>query len=143
MAERERKKEEDKKRLAEMPTVRSELEQKKWDDEAAREKTEGKKEEQTPRIKIRPLSEAKAIELGANFFSEAFIFSVAVGLLVWDSWRSRAKASDRRDEIKERLDMLEAEVDRLRIKYEPGLEALADRIESRRRRHGIIRLDGG
>ncbi|EME79572.1 uncharacterized protein MYCFIDRAFT_23654, partial [Pseudocercospora fijiensis CIRAD86] len=64
--------------------------------------------------KIRPLTEARAIELGANFFSEAFIFGVAVGLLLFENWRSRSKASARRDEVSERLEQLEAEVESLR-----------------------------
>ncbi|KAM0700287.1 hypothetical protein Q7P35_012007 [Cladosporium inversicolor] len=129
MAERERKLAEERKRKAETPTVLSELEQKKADDEAAREKAEGgtKKEEKPHMPRIRPLSEAKAIELGANFFSESFIFAVAVGLLVWDSWRSRSKAKDQRELLEDRLDIVEAEVDRLRNKYEPNWEALADK----------------
>ncbi|KAK6432005.1 hypothetical protein LTR95_011826 [Oleoguttula sp. CCFEE 5521] len=119
MAERERKKEEDKRKAAEVPIVRTEEEQRKYLEEQAKEAEKlggGTKKEDKPRVNIRPLSEAKAIELGANFFSEAFIFGVAVGLLVWDSWRSRSKASDRRDEVKERLDTLEAELERIRIK---------------------------
>nr|OQO26425.1 hypothetical protein B0A51_04947 [Rachicladosporium sp. CCFEE 5018] len=119
MAERERKKEEDKRKAAEVPIVRTEEEQRKYLEEQAKEAEKAggaTKKEEKPKVNIRPLSEAKAIELGANFFSEAFIFGVAVGLLVWDSWRSRSKASDRRDEVKERLDTLEAELERIRIK---------------------------
>lgn len=65
--------------------------------------------------------------LGANFFSESFIFAVAVGLLVWDSWRSRSKAKDQREVLEDRLDIVEAEVNRLRNKYEPNWEAIADK----------------
>lgn len=115
------------------PTVLNELEQKKKDDETAKEKEEGKKESKAPKVKIRPLSEAKAIELGANFFSEAFIFAVAAGLLVWDSWRSRRKESARRDDVADRLDGLEAELDRLRHKYEPDHvhEAVVEKPEAK------------
>jgi hypothetical protein len=52
---------------------------------------------------------------------------VAVGLLVWDSWRSRSKAKDQRELLEDRLDIVEAEVDRLRNKYEPNWEALSDK----------------
>lgn len=64
MVERERKLAEERKRKAETPTVLSELQQKKADEEAAREKAEGgtKKEEKPHMPRIRPLSEAKAIE---------------------------------------------------------------------------------
>lgn len=131
MHEREQKAADEKKRKAETPTVRTEVEQKKYDEDKAKEEKEGtkKKEDKPARVKIRPLSEAKAIELGANFFSEAFIFAVAAGLLVWDSWRSRRKASDRRDEVEERLSGLESEVNRLRSKYEPGIAALEEKVK--------------
>jgi hypothetical protein len=89
-------------------------------------------------VKQKPLSKAysqrnlepmltRHDRLGANFFSESFIFAVAVGLLVWDSWRSRSKAKDQRELLEDRLDIVEAEVDRLRNKYEPNWEALADK----------------
>jgi hypothetical protein len=54
---------------------------------------------------------------------------VAVGLLVWDQWRTRRKESTRREGVEDRLDALEdhtrqivalqSEVDRLKTKYEP------------------------
>ncbi|TKA83793.1 hypothetical protein B0A55_00058 [Friedmanniomyces simplex] len=128
MHEREQKAAEERKRKAEAPTVRSEEEQKKHEEDQARAEREGEpkkkpEEKKEPaKLKIRPLSESKAIELGANFFSEAFIFAVAAGLLVWDSWRSRRKESARRDDVAEKLAELEAEVGRLRIRYEPQLD---------------------
>lgn len=131
MAERERKRAEEKKKQAETPTVMTELQQKKHDEEAAREKTEGgaKQDEKPYNPKIRPLSEAKAIDLGANFFSESFIFAVAVGLLVWDTVRSRNKAKDQREVLEDRLDIVEAEVERLRNKYEPDWKPLPEKVE--------------
>ena len=135
MAERERKREEEKRRQTEAPTVLTELQQKKADEEATKEKAEGgkKKEESKPQpVKIRPLSEAKAIELGANFFSEAFVFLVAVGLIMVENYRSRNKAKDQREVLADRLDDLEAEIVRLRSKYEPGLEALTEKAEKKR-----------
>ncbi|KAF7198553.1 OPA3-like protein [Pseudocercospora fuligena] len=134
MHEREKRAAEEKKRREEMPTVRSEEEQKKYDEQKAQEEADeaaGKKktEEKPHRPKIRPLTEARAIELGANFFSEAFIFGVAVGLLLFENWRSRSKASARRDEVSERLEQLEAEVESLRAKLDPDLETLHDLSE--------------
>ncbi|KAI7278050.1 hypothetical protein KC345_g6199 [Hortaea werneckii] len=132
MHEREQRAAEDKKRRAESPTVRTELEQRKHDEDQAKAESAGdkkKEEEKRPRVRIRPLSDAKAIELGANFFSEAFIFAVAAGLLVWDSWRSRAKESARRDDVAERIEQLEAEVYRLRREHEPELAELKEQIK--------------
>ena len=133
MHERERKRAED----AKKPTALTEAEQKKRDAEEATGKDDGRKaeaEKKTAKVKIKPLSEAKAIELGANFFSEAFIFAVAAGLLIFDSWRSRRKESARRDDVAERLDGLEDDVRQLRLKYEPDLLALHEREEAERER---------
>lgn len=118
-----------KKRQAETPTVKTEAQQKAAD-MAAESKAEGEeKAKAAPKPRIRPLSESRAIELGANFLSESFIFGVAVGLLVWDQWRTRRKDNARREGIDDRLEALEehtrqivdlqSEVDRLKSKYEP------------------------
>ncbi|KAL7273298.1 hypothetical protein RUND412_003861 [Rhizina undulata] len=65
----------------------------------------GKEVVKTP--KIRPLSEAKAIEMGANFISEAFLFVVAGSLILYESIRSRRKEANRQDMVTERLHLLE------------------------------------
>lgn len=130
MHERQKKAAEEKKRQEESPTVRTEEEQRRHDEKKAKEATEGKKEEEKQlKVKIRPLSEARAIELGANFFSEAFIFAVAVGVLLVENWRSRSKESARRDDVAERLEQLESEVESLRAKLDPDLETLHDLSE--------------
>ncbi|KXT01195.1 hypothetical protein AC578_594 [Pseudocercospora eumusae] len=136
MHEREKRAAEEKKRKEEMPTVRSEEEQRKYDEQKAQEAADeaaGKKktEEKAHKPKIRPLTEARAIELGANFFSEAFIFGVAVGLLLIENWRSRSKASARRDEVSERLEQLEAEVESLRAKLGPDV---SERVKEGKKR---------
>jgi myosin-1 len=58
--------------------------------------------------RIRPLSESKAIDAGANFISEFFLFSVAGTLIFIEALRSKRKETTRRDTIQERLDLLEA-----------------------------------
>jgi optic atrophy 3 protein len=136
MHEREKKAAEEKKVKAETPTVRSEAEQKKFDEQKARDERaekEPKKEEKSSKIKIRPLSDARAIELGANFFSETFIFLVAVGLLLAENYRSSRKEGQRRDEVAERLDALETQVERLQAEHNlPELEALNEKIKAAR-----------
>ncbi|GAB7363545.1 hypothetical protein MBLNU230_g3812t1 [Neophaeotheca triangularis] len=133
MHAREERKAEEKRRAAETPTVLTEAQLKARDaewDKSQQGNGEKKEESHKPhKVKIRPLSEGKAIELGANFFSEAFIFAVAAGLLIFDSWRARRKESARRDDVAERLDDLETEVDRLRTRYEPELVALEKKRE--------------
>lgn len=134
MFDREQKAAEDKKRQAEAPTVRSEEDQQKFDDQRAQDEKDGVKKKdsksKTEKAKIRPLSESRAIELGANFFSESFIFLVAVGLLLAENFRSRRSASSRRDELSERLDSVEAEVQILRKQHNlPELEALNEQLK--------------
>ncbi|KAI5281859.1 hypothetical protein KEM54_003105, partial [Ascosphaera aggregata] len=62
----------------------------------------------TAASRIRPLSEAKAIDRGATFLSEAFIFTVGAGLILLESFRSRRKESKRRSDVDDRIRDLEA-----------------------------------
>jgi hypothetical protein len=135
MHEREQRAADEKRKKDEAPTVRTAEEQKKYDERKAQEEKDGKRKEEksTSKVKIRPLSDARAIELGANFFSEAFIFMVAVGLILLENWRSSRKSSQRRDEISERIEALEAQVERLQQEHNlPELEALNEKIKRTR-----------
>ena len=88
----------------EAPTVRTEAEQKAYEQETEGEKKRIK-EKSKPRI--RPLSEAKAIDAGANFGSEGFLFLVGLGLLVNEFWRKERKETTRREDVAERISELE------------------------------------
>lgn len=57
--------------------------------------------------RIRPLSESKAIDMGANFISEAFLFLVGGAVIVNESFRSRRREHTRREDVTERLRELE------------------------------------
>jgi hypothetical protein len=74
-------------------------------DEAAEHVKEKHKLAHKPRI--RPLTEAKAIDSGAAFLSETFLFLVAGSLIIFESWRSRRKENTRRESVAERLIELE------------------------------------
>jgi optic atrophy 3 protein len=67
--------------------------------------------------RVRPLTEAKAIETGANFISETFLFCVAGAAIVFEYWRSKRKESTRRDEVSDRLDQIELKIDRLELRF--------------------------
>ncbi|RVD82904.1 uncharacterized protein DFL_007314 [Arthrobotrys flagrans] len=67
---------------------------------------------------IRPLSDSKAIERGAAFISEFFLFSVAGSLILFEALRSRKREMNRRDEVAERLQNLEEENEIWRRKVE-------------------------
>ena len=93
------------------PTVMTEVEMKA--DEALSKKereTIKKKAEERTKPRIRPLSEQKAIEMGANFASETFIFGVGIGVILFEQWRQRRKARHARDDIREDLEEMQKEL---------------------------------
>jgi hypothetical protein len=93
---------------ASVPTVKTEAQMKR--DEEIKDKERKKIEEEVKKPpRIRPLSEAKAIETGANFISEAFLFCVAGGLVVFEFFRGKRKDANRRGDVEDRLDELEQE----------------------------------
>lgn len=79
--------------------------------EAARKEAERQKAKEPakppPKPKIKPLSEARAIDTGANFISEAFLFMVASGLIVFESMRAKKKADTKREDMEEKIKALE------------------------------------
>ena len=93
---------------ANIPTVKTEAQTKAGKEAAARAAKEGSEPPKPRREpKIRPLSEAKAIETGANFISEGFLFGVAAGLILFESWRQGRKSNQRRNDVADRLGDLE------------------------------------
>ena len=89
---------------AEVPTVKTEAQTKADEVVEAKEKDkEADKSKRAHQPRIRPLSEAKAIETGANFISETFIFGVALGLLLIERWYSRTKENNRRSDVADKL----------------------------------------
>ncbi|OJJ31219.1 hypothetical protein ASPWEDRAFT_141349 [Aspergillus wentii DTO 134E9] len=90
------------------PTVKSEADTKAEEAAIAKAKAAASDAAKpAPKPHIRPLSESKAIESGATFISEAFLFIVAGGLIVFESWRSRRKENTRREDVESRLAELE------------------------------------
>lgn len=69
------------------------------------------------RLNIRPitnheflhilLSRYRAIENGANFLAEGFLFTVATALIIAETWRSARSSSKRRDDVDDKLDELQ------------------------------------
>lgn len=104
---------------AAMPTVMTEEEMKA--DEALTEKEREairKKAEERTKPRIRPLSEQKAIEMGANFAAETFIFAVGIGVIVFEQWRQRRKARNARDDIREDLEEMQNELRAVKAELE-------------------------
>ncbi|CAO3597182.1 unnamed protein product [Absidia cylindrospora] len=57
---------------------------------------------------IRPLNDARAVESGANFLSESFVFGVAASIIIAENWRSHVKDKNWRNYVDEALENLEA-----------------------------------
>ena len=100
-------------KAAAIPTVKTEAQMKAAEQasETAKEKaTEAahKAKAPAPAPKIRPLSETKAIDMGANFVSETFIFLVGIGVLVWAEWLTRRSAAKKRSGLEDRIVELES-----------------------------------
>lgn len=89
------------------PTAKTQEETKAEEEAIAKAKAAAEESAKPRHYRIRPLSESKAIESGANFISETFLFMVAGGLILFESWRSRRKESTRRGDVEERLAVLE------------------------------------
>ncbi|KAI9829563.1 MAG: hypothetical protein M1838_005885, partial [Thelocarpon superellum] len=97
-----------KKHKIDAPTVKTEAQTKLDEAAVAREKRDPSLKAKTAvKPRIRPLSEAKAIDTGANFISETFLFLVGGGLIVFESFRSRRKESNRREDVAGRIGELE------------------------------------
>ena len=128
-----------KKAKADIPTVKTEAQAKADEATKAKDKEKGEKSKhQSPRI--RPLSEAKAIDSGANFISETFLFSVGLGLIVFETWRSRRKEQNRRNDVADKLAELEArdqEKDRLLRELEQELAEVRAKEGSSRSRWAL------
>lgn len=96
-----------KKHIPTSPTAKTEVDAKAEEHALAKAKAAAEEAAKPQKYRIRPLSESKAIESGANFISESFLFLVAGGLIVFESWRSRRKESTRREGVEDRLVELE------------------------------------
>ncbi|KDN47957.1 optic atrophy 3-like protein, partial [Tilletiaria anomala UBC 951] len=59
-----------------------------------------------PSRAIRPLNDAKALEKGAQAFSEFFLFAVAALLIIAENYRGSRKRRKQRDETEEKVDVL-------------------------------------
>ena len=102
-----------KKQKLETPTVKTQAQAQAEELAAGKEKEKEKTTEKTKTIaskpRIRPLSEAKAIDSGANFISETFLFGVGLSLIIFERFWSKRKEAARREDVNDELNELKAE----------------------------------
>ncbi|EAU81464.1 hypothetical protein CC1G_05294 [Coprinopsis cinerea okayama7 len=91
--------------------------------------------EQMKHLHIRPLSETRAIDQGANFLAEGFMFSVAAALIIGEAFRSSRNQSKRRDSVDDQLDALGTQISELQAKVESLSEKWDDDLRDERIRN--------
>ncbi|KAG8848140.1 hypothetical protein FRC20_002628 [Serendipita sp. 405] len=67
---------------------------------------------------VKPLNDVKAIQNGANFLAEGFLFSVAASLIIAETWRSARSESRRREGIDDQIEELQNNVMRMTVAIE-------------------------
>ncbi|GAA5882240.1 hypothetical protein JCM1840_004546 [Sporobolomyces johnsonii] len=75
---------------------------------------------------VRPLSESRAIETGANFISEGFLFAVAASIIIGETYRGKRAEGKRRDAINDTLEAHEAQIKALQDRMLDERERRAD-----------------
>ncbi|KAJ5157745.1 uncharacterized protein N7482_008845 [Penicillium canariense] len=123
-----------KKHIPTSPTVKTQAATKAEEEAQSKAKAAAEEAAKPHHYRIRPLSESKAIESGANFISETFLFLVAGGLIVFESWRSRRKESTRREGVEDRL----AELEQSEKTTRESLVALEKELLALKARHGEL-----
>jgi hypothetical protein len=79
----------------------------------------------------------RAVQNGATTLAESFLFLVAAGLVIGETWRSNRKEGKRRDDVRDRLEGLEENVKAMRDLLEGG-GAWKESIDEVRERYVII-----
>ena len=100
-----------KKQKLETPTVKTQAQAQAEETAAGKEKekTTEKTKTSASKPRIRPLTEAKAIDSGANFISETFLFGVGLSLIIFERFWSKRKEAARREDVNDELNELKAE----------------------------------
>ncbi len=68
----------------------------------------------------------RAIENGANFLAEGFLFSVAAGLIIGETWRSSRSQSKQRTDVNDSIEELQIRVRELNERLRTWEEAASE-----------------
>lgn len=79
---------------------------------------------------IKPLSEARAVELGANFLSELIIFGVGAATIIFETVRTSQNTKKKKILAEERLQLQEEELSRLKS-HVSRMEEILEDVEKR------------
>ncbi|KAF8608646.1 OPA3-domain-containing protein [Ceratobasidium sp. AG-I] len=87
---------------------------------------------------IKPLSETRAIQNGANSLAEAFLFTVGASLILAEAWRSNRSQARRRDDVDDQLDDLKTEVRELKTQMAAMGTGWEQRLEEEHSRNNEL-----
>ncbi|KAL7282893.1 hypothetical protein ACG7TL_002308 [Trametes sanguinea] len=88
-----------------------------------------------PAKHVRPLSETRAIENGANALAEGFLFAVAASLILAETWRSSRNQTKRRDAVDDALESLQAKVEEVNKRIDTVSRQYEERFAEEAMRH--------
>ncbi|KAG0052369.1 hypothetical protein BGZ83_002708 [Gryganskiella cystojenkinii] len=88
---------------------------------------------------IRPLNDARAVEMGANFLSEAFIFGVAGSLIILENARTRMNARDRKNHVDDTLDNLLLITEELREELKQVEVTTSEKLQEMQKENIVLR----
>ena len=66
--------------------------------------------------KVRPLNDRKAIEDGATFLAESFVFGVAGSIILYEAYKTRKKQNERTEMIEDDIKVLQDEIEYIKRK---------------------------
>ncbi|CAE6452105.1 unnamed protein product [Rhizoctonia solani] len=87
---------------------------------------------------IKPLSETRAIQNGANGLAEAFLFTVGASLILAEAWRSNRSQARRRDSVDDQLEDLQNEVRDLKSRIEAMSTGWEQKLEEESSRNNEL-----
>ncbi|KAG0324491.1 hypothetical protein BGZ99_001739 [Dissophora globulifera] len=88
---------------------------------------------------IRPLNDARAVEMGANFLGEAIIFGVAGSLIILENARTRMNARDRKNLVDDTLENLVLTTTELREEIKELSATAEQRIDELRKENQVLK----
>ncbi|KAF9945492.1 hypothetical protein BGZ72_001285 [Mortierella alpina] len=88
---------------------------------------------------IRPLNDARAVEMGANFLGEAIIFGVAGSLIIAENARTRMNARDRKNHVDDTLDNLLLITSELREEFNQLSLTSEQRIDELQKENQVLK----
>jgi hypothetical protein len=80
----------------------------------------------------------RAIENGANFIAEGFLFTVAAGLILGETWRTSRNQSKRRDDVDDQLDALGTKVVELSSRLDAATEQWQNELDEERAKYVFL-----